>query len=94
MKNILFALIIMMTILIANFNIIKAIKTRNKKPTYFFGKDGLIALWITTTVFLIFAFIGWFSAPNIKYEIIKNISFILLFVASALTIYYTKYFKK
>jgi hypothetical protein len=94
MENILVPVIGMATFFIASFGIIKAIRAKNKEPVSFFGRDGLISLWITTLIFSIIAFIGWFSAPNIKYDIIKNISFILLFLASILTIQYGKKMQK
>ncbi len=94
MKNILVPIIVMTTFFVASFGIIKAIRARNKEPISFVGRDGLISLWITTIVFLIFALIGWFSAPNVKYDIIKNISFILFFVASIVTILWRKYQNK
>ncbi len=94
MKIIIVPIIIVATIFIASLGIIKTFREKKKEPFSFFGKDGLISLWVTTVVFLIFALIGWFYAPNIKYDIIKNISFILMFFTSILTIKYKKKTKK
>jgi len=88
MKIIIVPLLVMVTIFIVTLSVIRVVRTKKNESLLIIGRDGLISLWVTTIVFLLFSLIGWFSAPNIKYEIIKNISYILFLTTSILSVFY------
>ena len=80
----------MATIFVIGLSLIKVIRKKKNESILVFGIDGLISLWITTLVFLLFSLVGWFSAPNIKYEVIKYISYVLFIGTSVLHIIYVR----
>jgi len=72
----------------------KVFRARKKEAFLIIGIDGLISLWVTTIIFLALTLIGWFTAPNIKYEIIKYISYVLFLCTGILHILYGRASKK